>query len=161
MPKDSSPHHTSSTRKQNGTSGANQAPQDCPATVRPLLVRTALAGGVHFPVATKQRALRRMYGKVNRILYSAKISQSCKVVAAERTRQGAGVFSGGTKVRVTGRGNLMVTAYRAGCARGEINASAAPLTRWRDRNRAGQPVGTRSLNETSSGNNEGPYGWEA
>jgi len=27
LPKDRSPHHTSSTRKQNGTNGVNQAPQ--------------------------------------------------------------------------------------------------------------------------------------
>jgi hypothetical protein len=47
-----------------------------------------------------------MYGKSNRILYSAELSQGFKVVAAERTWQTAGVRSGGTKVGVIGRGNL-------------------------------------------------------
>jgi hypothetical protein len=50
-----------------------------------------------------------MYGKNNRILCSAKISQGCKVVAAKWTRQAAGVSGGGTKVRVTERDNLMAT----------------------------------------------------
>ena len=48
-----------------------------------------------------------MYGKNNRILSSAKFSQGFKVVAAKRTRQGAGVSNGGTTIRVTGRGNPM------------------------------------------------------
>jgi hypothetical protein len=47
-----------------------------------------------------------MYGKNNRILYSAKFSQGFKVVAAKRTRQAAGVFNGGTKIRMTGRAGL-------------------------------------------------------
>ncbi len=55
-----------------------------------------------------------MYGKNNRILYTAKFSQGFKVVAAKRTRQGAGVSNGGTKIRVTGRGNPMAKTYRAG-----------------------------------------------
>jgi hypothetical protein len=46
-----------------------------------------------------------MYGKNNRILYSAKFSQGFKVVAAKRTRQGAGVSNDGTKIRVTGAEN--------------------------------------------------------
>jgi hypothetical protein len=41
-----------------------------------------------------------MYGKDNRILYSAKFSQGFKVVAAKRTWQAAGVSGGGTKIRV-------------------------------------------------------------
>ena len=55
-----------------------------------------------------------MYGKDNRLLYSARFLQGFEVVAARRAWQVAGVSSGGTKVRVTERGNLMVTAYRAG-----------------------------------------------
>jgi hypothetical protein len=47
-----------------------------------------------------------MYGKDNRILYSAKLSQGFKVVAAERTRQAAGVSGGGPKIRVTARKEL-------------------------------------------------------
>jgi hypothetical protein len=41
-----------------------------------------------------------MYGKDNRILYSAKFSQGFKVVADKRTWQAAGVSGGGTKIRV-------------------------------------------------------------
>jgi hypothetical protein len=43
-----------------------------------------------------------MYGKDNRILYSAKCSQGFKVVAATRTGQAAGVPNGGTTIWVTG-----------------------------------------------------------
>jgi hypothetical protein len=55
-----------------------------------------------------------MYGKDNRILYSAKFSQSFKVVAPERARQGAGVYNSGTKIRVTGRENPLAKMYGAG-----------------------------------------------
>jgi hypothetical protein len=48
-----------------------------------------------------------MYGKNNRILYSAKFPQGFKLVAPKRTRQGAGVPNGGTTIRVTGLGNPM------------------------------------------------------
>jgi hypothetical protein len=41
-----------------------------------------------------------MYGKDNRILYSAKFSQGFKVVAAQRTWQAAGVSGGDTEIRV-------------------------------------------------------------
>jgi hypothetical protein len=41
-----------------------------------------------------------MYGKDNRILYSAKLSQGFTVVAPKRTWQAAGVSGGGTKIRV-------------------------------------------------------------
>jgi hypothetical protein len=55
-----------------------------------------------------------MYGKDNRILYSAKLSQGFKGVAANRTRQAAGVYSGGPKIRVTWCGNPMAkTIVRA------------------------------------------------
>ena len=49
-----------------------------------------------------------MYGKNNRILSSPKVSQGFKVVAAKRTRQGAGVSNVGTTICVTGRGNPIV-----------------------------------------------------
>jgi hypothetical protein len=42
-----------------------------------------------------------MYGKDNRILYSARFSKGFKVVAVKRTRQAAGVSSDGAKIRVT------------------------------------------------------------
>jgi hypothetical protein len=41
-----------------------------------------------------------MYGKDNRILYSAKFLQGFKAVAAKGTWQAAGVSGGGAKVRV-------------------------------------------------------------
>ena len=41
-----------------------------------------------------------MYGKDNRVLYSAKFSQGFKVVAARRAWQVAGVSNGDTKIRV-------------------------------------------------------------
>ena len=41
-----------------------------------------------------------MYGKDNRVLYSAKVSQGFKVVAARRTWQAAGVSGRDTKIRV-------------------------------------------------------------
>jgi hypothetical protein len=60
-----------------------------------------------------------MYGKDNRILYSAKLSQGFKGVAAKHRRQAAGVSSGGPKIRVTWCGNPMAkTIVRAeGAAR--------------------------------------------
>src|SRR5579872_6414221 len=72
-------------RCQSGSSSAS------PAQHRPLLTRTALASGVLFPVAPSRGAIRRMYGKDNRILYSAKVLQGCKVGAAKRTRQAVGL----------------------------------------------------------------------
>ena len=71
-----------------------------------------------------------MYGKNNRILYSAKFSQGCEVVAGERTRQAAGVSNGGTKVRMTRRGNPIAKTYRAGSRRGEIDEPAASPMPW-------------------------------
>jgi len=41
-----------------------------------------------------------MYGKDNRILYSAKFYQGFKVVAAKKTWQAAGISGGSTKIRV-------------------------------------------------------------
>jgi hypothetical protein len=45
---------------------------------------------------------RRTYGKDNRILHTAKLSQGFKVVPPSRIWQGAGVSTGGTKIGVTG-----------------------------------------------------------
>jgi hypothetical protein len=42
-----------------------------------------------------------MYGKNNRILYSAEFPQGFKVVADKRTRQATGVFSGVPEICVT------------------------------------------------------------
>ena len=83
-----------------------------------LFVRTLWHPACFSPVG-KQRVLRRMYGKDNRVLYSAKFSQGFKV-AARRAWQVAGVSNGDTKIRVTGRGNPMAKSYRAGLTRGEI-----------------------------------------
>jgi hypothetical protein len=43
-----------------------------------------------------------MYGKDNRVLHTAKLSQSFKVVPPSRAWQGAGISTGGTKIGVTG-----------------------------------------------------------
>jgi hypothetical protein len=62
-----------------------------------------------------------MYGKGNRILYSAKFSQGFKVVAAKATWQAAGVLDCRYEnPRQTQRGNPMAKSYRAGLTRGEI-----------------------------------------
>jgi hypothetical protein len=56
-----------------------------------------------------------MYGKDNQILYSAKLSQGFKVVAAKRTRQAAGVSGGGAKIRVRQAAETQLAkSYRAG-----------------------------------------------
>ncbi len=88
-----------------------------------------------------------MYGKDNRILCSAEFSQGFKVVAARRTRQGAGVSIGGSKIRVTGPGNPW--RRRIVPAEGAVKSKSLPqsLTLCRDRHRVLQPAGTRSLNE--------------
>jgi hypothetical protein len=41
-----------------------------------------------------------MYGKDNRVLYSAQFSQGFKVVATRRAWQVAGISNGDTKIRV-------------------------------------------------------------
>jgi hypothetical protein len=46
--------------------------------------------------------LRRTYDKDNRVLRTAKLSQSFKVVPPSRAWQGAGISTGGTKIGVTG-----------------------------------------------------------
>jgi hypothetical protein len=62
-----------------------------------------------------------MYGKDNRILYSARFSQGFKVVVAKRTWQAAGVSGGGTKIRVRqGAETQMAKSYCAGLTRDEI-----------------------------------------
>jgi hypothetical protein len=43
-----------------------------------------------------------MYGKDNRVLHTAKLSQGFKVGPPSRTWQGAGISTGGTKIGVTG-----------------------------------------------------------
>jgi len=42
-----------------------------------------------------------MYGKDNRVLYSAKFAQGFEVVAANPTWQGAGFSNGGIKIGMT------------------------------------------------------------
>jgi hypothetical protein len=64
---------------------------------------SAVAVDVLSPVAPREGIFRRMYGKDNRVLYSAKLSEGFKVVAAKRTRQVAGISGGSAKIRVTAR----------------------------------------------------------
>ena len=46
--------------------------------------------------------LRRTYGKNNRVLHTAKLSQGFKVVSPSRAWQGAGISTGRTKIGVSG-----------------------------------------------------------
>jgi hypothetical protein len=52
-------------------------------------------------VAGSNEVLRRTYGKDNRVLHTAKLSQGFKVVSPSRTWQGAGISTGGTTIGVT------------------------------------------------------------
>ncbi len=89
-----------------------------------------------------------MYGKNNRILYTAKFSQGFKVVAAKRTRQGAGVSNGGTKIRVTGRGNPNGEDVSCGL-KARRNQRACGIADAMARQESSlQPAGTQSPNET-------------
>jgi hypothetical protein len=55
-----------------------------------------------FPkVVGAMEALRRTYGKDNRVLRTARLSQSFKVVSASLTWQSAGISTGGAKIGVT------------------------------------------------------------
>jgi hypothetical protein len=73
-------------------------------SVRPVLNRSSatLACCVLFSCCRSNEVLRRTYGKDNRVLHTAKLSQGFKVVPPMRTWQGAGIFTGGTKIGVTG-----------------------------------------------------------
>jgi hypothetical protein len=55
------------------------------------------------PVARREGIFRRKYGKDNRVLRSAKSSQSFKVVPSIRPWQAAGVSGDSAKIRVTAR----------------------------------------------------------
>jgi hypothetical protein len=60
-----------------------------------------------------------MYGKDNRILYSANLLQGFKMAAAKRTWQAAGVSDGSSKIRVI-QGVETQWQYGGGLTRGEI-----------------------------------------
>jgi hypothetical protein len=60
-----------------------------------------LASGVPLSCCRSNEVLRRTYGKDNRVLHAAKLSQGFKVVSPSRTWQGAGISTGGTKIGVT------------------------------------------------------------
>jgi hypothetical protein len=66
------------------------------------LASATLACCVLFPCCRRNEVLRRTYGKDNRVLHTAKLSQGFKVVFSSRTWQGAGISAGGTKIGVTG-----------------------------------------------------------
>ena len=53
-------------------------------------------------ICRSNEVLRRTYGKDDRVLHTAKLSQGSKVVPPSRTWQGAGISTGGTKIGVTG-----------------------------------------------------------
>ena len=54
------------------------------------------------PAVASTEVLRRTDGKDNRVLHTAKLSQGFKVVSPSRTGQGAGIFTGGAEIGVTG-----------------------------------------------------------
>jgi hypothetical protein len=68
--------------------------------VRTLGIRRAL------PAVASTEVLRRIYGKDNRVLHTAELSQSLKVGTHSRTRQGAGISTGSTKIGVIGSATL-------------------------------------------------------
>ena len=73
-------------------------------SVRPVLNLSSatLACCVLFSCCRSSEVLRWTYGKDNRVLHTAKLSQGCKVGSPSRTWQGAGISNGGTKIGVTG-----------------------------------------------------------
>src|SRR6267142_1606416 len=73
-------------------------------SIRPVLnlSSASLACCVLISCCRSNEVLRRTYGKDNRVLHTAKLSQGFKVVPPSRTWQGAGISTGGTKIRVTG-----------------------------------------------------------
>src|SRR5713226_8449351 len=97
LPKDRSPHHhviyAQRARNKWGQSG-------CSSDLRPTTSAASRKKRFGTRRASERGVLRRMYGKDDRILYSAKFSQGFRVVAAKRTWQAAGVSGGGTKIRV-------------------------------------------------------------
>jgi hypothetical protein len=68
--------------------------------VRTLGIRRAL------PAVASTEVLRRIYGKDNRVLHTAELSQSLKVGTHSRTRQGAGISTGSTKIGLIGSATL-------------------------------------------------------
>jgi hypothetical protein len=53
-------------------------------------------------VCLSNKLRRRTYGKDNRVLHTAKLSQEFKVAPPSRTWQSAGISTGRTKIGVTG-----------------------------------------------------------
>jgi hypothetical protein len=66
------------------------------------LSTATLACGVLFSVVGAMKQFGGKYGKDNRVLHTAKLSQGFKVVSPSRTWQGAGISTGATKIGVTG-----------------------------------------------------------
>ena len=89
-----------SPRKPKGSSPGASVPDtfthQAACCVRTLGIRRAL------PAVASTEVLRRTYGKDNRVLHTAKLSQGFKVVSPSRAWQGAGISTGGTKIGVTG-----------------------------------------------------------
>ena len=71
-------------------------------SVRPFCACATLASGVPLSCCRSNEVLRRTYGKDNRVLHTATLSQGFKVVPPSQTWQGAGISTGGTKIGVTG-----------------------------------------------------------
>ena len=110
------------------------------------------------PVAPSREVLRSMYGKDNRLLYSARFQSGCRQTNAASSWSSQWRYENPHDVA---RGNFMAKTYRAGRRRSEINYPAASLMPWRDRKRNSADIFYPKSEETLSGNDKGLYGWEA
>src|SRR5712692_3797960 len=84
----------------------------------------ALASGVPGSCCRSNEVLRRTYGKDNRVLHTAKLSQGFKVAPPSRTWQGAGIYTGRTKIGVTAPETRIAKPRLAGLDRSALTISA-------------------------------------
>src|ERR1700719_286420 len=82
-----------------------------------------LASGVLLSCCRSNEVLRRTYGKNNRVLHTAKVSQGFKVVPPSRTWQGAGISTCRTKISVTAPETRMAKPRLAGLVRSALTMS--------------------------------------
>src|ERR1700731_4255715 len=92
-------------------------------SIRPVLNLSSatLACGVLSSCCRSNEVLRRTYGKDNRVLHTAKLSQGFKVASPSRTRQGTGISTGRTKIGVTGPERRMAKPHLTGLTFGVEN----------------------------------------
>ncbi len=95
-------------------------------SVRPVLNLSSatLASGMLLSCCRSNEVLRRTYGKDNRVLPTAKLSQGFKVAPPSRTWQGADISTGRTKIGVTAPETRMAKPRLAGLDRSALTTSA-------------------------------------